>query len=48
MNLAALRENYQKGELLETTVHANPIEQFKIYQREIETELAMTKDQLEV
>ena len=34
MNLAALRENYQKGELLETTVHANPIEQFKIWFQE--------------
>jgi pyridoxamine 5'-phosphate oxidase len=31
MNLAALRENYQKGELLETTVHKDPIEQFKIW-----------------
>jgi pyridoxamine 5'-phosphate oxidase len=34
MNLAALRENYQKGELLETTVHTNPIEQFKIWFQE--------------
>jgi pyridoxamine 5'-phosphate oxidase len=34
MNLAALRENYQKGELLETTVHASPIEQFKIWFQE--------------
>ena len=34
MNLAALRENYQKGELLETTVHHDPIEQFKIWFQE--------------
>ncbi len=31
MNLAELRENYQKGELLESMVHPNPIEQFKIW-----------------
>ncbi len=34
MNLAALRENYQKGELLESTVAADPIEQFKIWFQE--------------
>lgn len=28
MNLATLRENYQKGELLESTVAVNPIDQF--------------------
>jgi len=31
MNLAELRENYQKGELLESMVHPNPLEQFKIW-----------------
>ena len=31
MNLAELRENYQKGELLESMVHHNPFEQFKIW-----------------
>ncbi len=31
MNLAELRENYQKGELLESMVHPNPIEQFKVW-----------------
>ena len=31
MNLAELRENYQKGELLESMVDPNPIEQFKIW-----------------
>jgi pyridoxamine 5'-phosphate oxidase len=34
MNLAALRENYQKGELLESSVHVDPIEQFKIWFQE--------------
>ncbi|MHA8088530.1 pyridoxamine 5'-phosphate oxidase [Aquirufa sp. Wall-65K1] len=34
MNLAALRENYQKGELLESKVHPNPLEQFKIWFKE--------------
>ncbi len=34
MNLAALRENYQKGELLESTVAPNPIDQFKIWFQE--------------
>ncbi|RXK47592.1 pyridoxamine 5'-phosphate oxidase [Aquirufa rosea] len=34
MNLAALRENYQKGELVESTVHPNPLEQFKIWFKE--------------
>ena len=34
MNLAALRENYQKGELLESSVHIDPIEQFKIWFQE--------------
>lgn len=28
MNLASLRENYQKGELLESNVHTDPIQQF--------------------
>ncbi|WP_317125892.1 pyridoxamine 5'-phosphate oxidase [Sandaracinomonas limnophila] len=31
MNLAELRENYQKGELLESMVDPNPLEQFKIW-----------------
>lgn len=34
MNLAALRENYQKGELLESKVHPDPLEQFKIWFKE--------------
>jgi len=34
MNLASLRENYQKGELVESTVAADPIEQFKIWFQE--------------
>ncbi|MHA8051988.1 pyridoxamine 5'-phosphate oxidase [Aquirufa sp. OSTEICH-129A] len=34
MNLADLRENYQKGELLESKVHPNPLEQFKIWFKE--------------
>ncbi|MEY2792235.1 MAG: Pyridoxal 5-phosphate synthase [Bacteroidota bacterium] len=31
MNLAELRENYQKGELLESMVDPNPLEQFKVW-----------------
>ncbi len=31
MNLAELRENYQKGELLESMVDPNPLEQFKFW-----------------
>ena len=31
MNLAELRENYQKGELLESMVAQNPLEQFKFW-----------------
>jgi pyridoxamine 5'-phosphate oxidase len=31
MNLADLRENYQKGELLESQVDAHPMEQFRIW-----------------
>jgi pyridoxamine 5'-phosphate oxidase len=34
MNLAALRENYQKGELLESQVDSNPMEQFLIWFKE--------------
>jgi pyridoxamine 5'-phosphate oxidase len=34
MNLAALRENYQKGELLESQVNPNPMEQFRIWFKE--------------
>ncbi|MHA8066941.1 pyridoxamine 5'-phosphate oxidase [Aquirufa sp. ROCK2-A2] len=34
MNLAALRENYQKGELLESQVNPNPMEQFRIWFQE--------------
>jgi pyridoxamine 5'-phosphate oxidase len=34
MNLATLRENYQKGELLESQVDANPMEQFRIWFKE--------------
>lgn len=34
MNLAALRENYQKGELLESQVNPDPLEQFRIWFKE--------------